>query len=361
MPLSTAAPGLTPEQWDDQFFMEYVRESRFRPYEGTDENSVIHVKENLTKARGDTLYFALVNRLSGAGVTGNTLLEGAEEALKSRECGLTIQTHRNAVAVTGHDEQLSAIDLRNAGKTALKLWAMELKRDQIVAALASINGVAFGSASAGQRNAWQADNSDRVLYGTKAKYSATHLTAINNIVAADKFSSAKLSLMKRIAQTATPKIRPIRTDGDREYFVAFVNSLSFRDLNEDTAMQNANRDARVRGISDNPIFQGGALMWDGCIAVEVPEMDSLIFTNGNGVPTPVGPVFLCGAQALGVAMAKRPKSTTDVRDYGFVQGVGVQMMHKIGKLEFDASAANDGSEKCDNGVVTGWFATAADA
>jgi hypothetical protein len=242
----------------------------------------------------------------------------------------------------------------------LKLWGMELKRDQIIAALASINGVAFGSASAGQRNAWQVDNSDRVLYGTKAKYNATHLTAINAIVAADTFTAAKVSLMKRIAQTASPKIKPIRVDGDREYFVAFANSMSFRDLSNDSAMLSANRDARARGTSDHPIFQGGALQYDGVVIVEVPEIDTLIFTNGNGVPTPVGPVFLCGAQALGVAMAKRPRTTTDVRDYGFVQGCGIQMMHKIGKIEFDASAANDGSEKCDNGVVTGWFATAAD-
>lgn len=360
MALTNAAPGLTPEQWDDQYFAEYVRDSRFFPYEGTDENSIIQVKENLTKARGDTVYFALANRLSGAGVTGNSLLEGNEEALKSREFGLTIQTYRNAVAITGHDEQLSAIDLRNAGKTMLKLWGMELKRDQIIAALASINGVAFGSATAGQRNAWTADNSDRVLFAKTSNYSATHKTGIDAIVAADTFSAAKVSLMKRIAQRATPKIKPIRIDGDREYFVNFAGTLAFRDLNNDPVMLSANRDARARGVSDHPIFQGGSLIYDGVVTVEVPEMDSLNFTNANGVPTSVGPVFLCGAQALGVAMAKRPKTTTDVRDYGFVQGVGIQMMHKIGKIEFDASTANDGSEKCDHGVVTGWFSAVAD-
>lgn len=360
MPLTSAATGLTPKLWDDQFFAEYVRDSRFYPYEGMDENSVIHVKENLTKARGDTIYFALANRLSGAGVTGSTLLEGAEEALKSREFGLVVQTHRNAVAITGHDEQLSAIDLRNAGKTMLKLWAMELKRDQIIQALASINGTAFASANAAARDAWTVDNSDRVLFAKTSNYSATHKTGIDAIVAADTFTATKVSLMKRIAQKATPKIKPIRIDGDREYYVAFANSLAFRDLNNDSTMLAANREARVRGVSDNPIFQGGSLIYDGVVIVEVPEIDTLNFTNANGVPTQVGPVFLCGAQALGVAMAKRPRSTTDVRDYGFVQGVGIQMMHKIGKIEFDASAANDGSEKCDHGVVTGWFSAVAD-
>ena len=359
MALTTAATGLTPKQWDDKFFTEYVRESRFFPYEGTSENSVIQVKENLTKSRGDTIYFALANRLSGAGVTGNTLLEGAEEKLNSREFGQAVQTYRNAVAVTDNDEQLSAIDLRDAGKTMLKLWGMELKRDQIIAAMKSIDGVAYGSANATQKNAWVVRNADRVLFAKKSNYNATYKTAFDAIVAADTFTASKVSLLKRIAQTASPKIKPIRIDGDREYYVAFANSMAFRDLNNDTVMQNANRDARPRDVSANPIFQGGALIYDGVIIVEVPEIGDY-GTNANVAPTTVGPVFLCGAQALGVAMAKRPKSTTDVRDYGFVQGVGIQMMHGIGKILFDTSVANDGSAKKDHGIVTGLFSAVAD-
>ena len=358
--LTQAQPNLTPEQWDDQFFAEYVRESRFFPYESTNENAVIHVKENLTKSRGDKVYFSLVNRLSGAGVTGRSLLEGNEEQLMSRDFGLTVDTYRNAVAVADHDQQLSAIDLRMAAKPALKNWAMELKRDQIVAALASINGTAFGSADATARNAWAADNADRVLFGTKAKYSATHKTGIDAIVAADKLTATNVSLMKRIAQAASPKIRPIKVEGDREYFVMFTGAYSFRDLANDTAMLSANREARIRGVPDNPIFQGGSLIWDGVVIVEIPEIDALGYTNANGAPARVAPTFLCGAQAIGVAMARRQKSTTETRDYGFVTGTAIAMMHGIGKITFDTDATNDGSDPKDNGVVTGWFASAAD-
>lgn len=358
MALTTAATGLTPEQWDDKFFVEYTRESRFYPYEGTDENSIIQIKENLTKSRGDKVYYALVNRLTGAGVTGNGLLEGNEEKLKSREFGQLIETYRNAVAVTGHDEQLSAIDLRDAGKTGLKLWGMELKRDQIVTALGSIDGVAFGSANATQRNAWTARNSDRVLFGKKSGYSATHATGLNNVLAADTMTAAKVSLLKRIAQTASPKIKPIRVNGDREYFVLFANTLAFRDLQNDTVMQAANRDARMRGVEDHPIFQGGSLIYDGVVVVEIPEIG--VFNNTAGTVVQVGPNYLCGAQALACAIAKRPKTTTDVRDYGFVQGVGIHLMHGIGKMLMDTSAGMDGSAVKDHGVVTGFFSAVAD-
>ena len=43
---TTTSTRLRVQQWDDSFFTEYVRESRFKPYMGTDENSIIQVKED---------------------------------------------------------------------------------------------------------------------------------------------------------------------------------------------------------------------------------------------------------------------------------------------------------------------------
>ena len=96
MSLTTARAGLTPQQWDDKFFMEYVRENRFKRYMGTDENSIIQLKEDLTKAKGDKVTFAAVNKLSGAGVTGNTTLEGNEESLDTRSMAVTVAPLRHA-------------------------------------------------------------------------------------------------------------------------------------------------------------------------------------------------------------------------------------------------------------------------
>ena len=84
MALTTARTGLTPQIWDDQFFMEYVRDNRFKRYMGADENSIIHLKEDLTTKKGKYITFALVNRLTGDGVTGSQRLKGAEEDVSSR-------------------------------------------------------------------------------------------------------------------------------------------------------------------------------------------------------------------------------------------------------------------------------------
>ena len=74
---------LTVQQWAAAFFTEYVRDNRFKPYMGVNENAIIHIKKDLTKKKGDTLTFQLLNKLTGTGVTGNGVLDGNEEAQNS--------------------------------------------------------------------------------------------------------------------------------------------------------------------------------------------------------------------------------------------------------------------------------------
>lgn len=361
---TTAQTGLTPQQWDDQFFMEYVRDSRFKRYMGTDENSIIQLKDDLTRKPGDRVTFANVRKLKGQGVTGNQVLEGNEEELDSRSMSVKVSPLRNAVIVTDWDEQKSAIDLRNAGRMALKLWAMERMRDDTIAALYSINGVPYAQATEAQKDAWLADNADRVLFGASVGNNVgnDHSASLANIDnASDKLSTAMISLAKRRAQLASPAIRPIRLNEDEEWFVMFANSLAFRDLSNDPAMQQANRDARARegnAMNSNPLFTGGSLVWDGVIIREIPEIPYLAGVGAAGIQ--VGANFLCGAQAVGVAWAQRTKSTTDVRDYGYRSGVGVQEIRGIEKLLF-GKGPDDTDDLVQHGVVTVYAAAVPDA
>lgn len=48
---TTAATGLTVQQWDDKFFVEHVQQNRFSGEMGTSENSIIQVKEDLKRKR----------------------------------------------------------------------------------------------------------------------------------------------------------------------------------------------------------------------------------------------------------------------------------------------------------------------
>ncbi len=331
---------------------------------GTSEASIIQLKEELTRKRGSIVTFALVNELTGNGVTGNATLKGNEERLNSRSHALTVDVLRHAVAVDDWDEQKSAIDLRNAARVQLREWAQKKLRDDITNALGMIDGTVYASASAGARTTWCTNNQDRILFGsTTANYNATFATAIGGLSASEQLTPLALSLMKRMAQSASPKIKPVYVkEMDQEWYVAFIGSRAWRDLTEDNPTTNvltlANRDARVRG-EDNPLFTGDSLVWDGMILREIPEIAPLGDLSGSG-GVRIEPVYLCGAQAVGLAWAQRTKSTTDLDDYDFLHGVGVQEIRRIEKLRFGTAAGVDTTTPKDHGIVTGFFAAAAD-
>lgn len=358
---TTAATGLTPQQWDDKFFVEYIQNHPFKTYMGTDENSIFQIKEDLTKKKGDSITFALVNKLTGAGVTGTGTMEGNEEELDSRSFKLTVGKRRNAVRVAEQDEQFSAIGLRDAGKAALRTWADEADINRIYAALASINGVAYGSASEAQKDAWLADNADRVLFGAAKSNNSLndHSASLANIDnTADKLTTSALSLMKRMALSASPKIRPIRVDGmNKRFYVAFAHPRAFRDLKESAAMQQLLRDVSLQN-QNNKLFQGGDLEYDGIIVHECDDMPIIAGVGAGGID--VAPVYLCGAQAFGMGVARRWRSKTEEFDYGDKFGVEISAIDGLKKLLF-GSGAGDTDDLKDHGVLTGYFAGVADA
>ena len=127
----------------------------------------------------------------------------------------------------------------------------------------------------------------------------------------------------------------------------FANSYSFRDLKASLATTNA--DAMQRGKS-NPLFTDGDLVYDGVIIREVPEIASITGVGGGSID--VAPNYLCGAQALAHVIGKRWASTTETRDYGFVDGVAVAGFFGTEKLFYNGKQ---------HGMVTVYTSGAADA
>lgn len=345
-------------QWNKKFATEYIRDNRFKRYMGTDQNSVIMVNKDLTKKPGDTISCPLFTRLTGSGVTGNSTLEGNEEALNNYDHRTVVDQERNAVVVSDFDNQKTMVELLDAGRTANMNWAREQLRDKIIESMGSINGVAYGSATETQKDDWLEDNADRVLFGAAKSNNSSndHSASLANIDNTDdKLSAGIVSLARRMAQTASPHIRPIRTTEDEEWFVMFCPTESFRDLKNDSTIQEANREAWQRG-KDNPIFRAGDLLYDGVIIREVPEIGTLADV-GAGAAVDVAPNYLCGAQAISVAYAKMPSAIKDVRDYGDKKGVGVRTWYGVSKSQYvDATNAH-----YDHGVVTVYTAGEPDA
>lgn len=352
---TTIATGLVVQQWEDKFFTEYLHDGGFKPLMGTSENSVIQVKEDLTKKSGDSITIALVNRLTNAAVTGSSTLEGAEEDMSSRSMRIYVDKRRNAVRISEMNEQKSAISLRNAARATLLDWAMEDTRDLVIEALGSLNGTKFIDRTAAIADAWLVDNADRAVFGAAAA-GFTDLSADLALLdtTADLFTNIALDAMVLKAKTCNPKIRPMRDPGNgKRYYVAFANPYAFKNLRD--TLDTEVLASTVVQMEASKLFEGGDIMWNGVI---VKETDNIpIYENiGAGGTTEVTPVYLCGAQALAVAYAKRWRTVTEEFDYGDKYGVAIDGIYGVRKIIM-GTGAGDTDDLKDHGVVTGYFAT----
>jgi hypothetical protein len=224
--------------------------------------------------------------------------------------------------------------------------------------------VTFDVATSSNKNTFAAANQDRLLFGhLLSNYSATFATAVGNITtASDKATSATMSLGKRLAKAANPRIRPWKVDAmeGREFFVAFHGARSFRDIKADTTIASANANSRARegnGMDKNPIFQDGDLVYDGIVHREVPEIDDYCAAAGfNGIgnsSADVRPVFLCGSGSVGIGWGQEPTPRTDmIKDYGFRPGVAIEELLGVKKVNYNGKP---------NGIVTIYVAAAADS
>lgn len=352
---TTEATGLRVQQWEDKFFTEYLQDGGFKALMGTGENAVIQVKEDLTKKAGDSITIALVNRLTNQATTGTTVLEGNEEDMASRSMRIYIDKRRNAVRIAEMSEQKSAISLRNAGRAVLKDWAMEDTRDLIIGAGTSLNGTPFLSRTAAIGDAWLVDNADRVVFGA----AAAGFTDLSSDLAlldttADLFNATALDAMILKAKTCNPKIRPMRDGGNgKRYYIAFANPHAFKNLRD--SIDNEVLATTVVEMQASKLFEGGDIMWNGCIVKEVDNMP--IWANiGASSTTEVTPVLLCGAQAFAIAWGRRWKTVTEEFDYGDKHGVAIDGIYGVRKIIF-GTGIGDTDDLKDHGVVTGYFAT----
>lgn len=364
-----------------ELIREYIRENLFSPYIGSSPNAIFRQINDL-KQGGEQINVPLVARLKQRAI-GTGPLVGNEEAIDNYGARYWIDWARNAVKITKSDEHKSSIELFGQVKPLLSDWGKELMRDEFIDGLYAVpseaapaglgtnygqrvNGTFFDSALPTVRNAWQSDNADRMMFGgAQGNLIVGNFGAsCANVTQAMTLTAANLNAMKRLAKKANPRIRPYMVkDLNREYFVVFVGSNCFRDLQNDQTIIQANTQARPRegnGMDKNPLFQDGDLMYNGLIIREIPELDTRVPTfyatagSGGG---PIAPVFLCGQSAMVQCWGQMPKPTfLKEDDYGFVRGAGVEMAYGIGKIVKKTPAL----QLKEFGLFTGFFASAPD-
>lgn len=334
-------------QWDAKHHKEYIRSNRFKRYMGATQNSIIMVKENLTKKKGDSITIPLVGALdtSNGYNNGSSTLVGKEKALPNEGHSVKVGVVRDATLVNVEEEQASAIGIRAAGKIALKDLQMRYLRDDLISAFGSKNGVNYPAATEAQKNTWLTGNSDRVLFGN-ALSNATpgdHAASLSALDAGDTFTGHTVDLAKELAQTSSTAngngIRPYTHGDDFESYVMFVNTRAFRDFRNWLTETGNLKDAMERGRA-NPLFAGPeSFEWNGVMIRKIPEMGNLPGVGAGGVD--VAESYFCGTQALAAAWAMRTKSTTRKEDdYEFQYGVGFMELRGVNKVQYEQGTPN---------------------
>jgi hypothetical protein len=379
-----------------QVISDFLRRSRFDPFMGDASTSVIVRLADL-ESEGKQVNVPLVNQLQGDGVGAGTL-RGSEEMMDSYGYPLWCDWARNAVANNRASNKESSFNVRSTARELLRGWARRIVRDDLTDALLSIptasiqanrlqvpgnrvNGVRWSSATAAQKNAWLSANQDRTLFGVALGNNSTVFsTAIGNVdTAQDKMTAAVGSLAKQLAKQSgvssanpgvyngRPKITPWEIEElDQEMYVCFLGDRAFAQLQADPPMYQANRDARAREANPtgtNPIFTGGALLYDGILYKNIPEITQrLLLKSGveTGTVNDCEPFFLCGQAAMAYAMGQLPRPTQlEDGDYDFVTGLGIEAQYGVGKIAkapLSVAGATAG-DLVDWGMVTGFVAT----
>lgn len=284
-----------------------ARENIYASLMGTSSDSAIMVERKLAADKGDALKYYTFAKLQSAPITGDSTLEGNEEAMTPYADTVRIDQARNGVRLDGKvTEQRSEVDLIQKRGELLGTWARDWINETITVYLAGARGVRPGGAGSGgilptgytgfAGNALVAPDAGHTSWGTTATSAAT-------LTAGEKMSTAALDRaikkLKLLANAFTP-MRPVGMRDGVPMWPTYISSEQWFDLQQDPAFMAAQQLAQNRGDT-NPLFTGRLGFWKNLVLFENPY-GVLFSTYGASGALPAARAVILGAGAgvLGV-------------------------------------------------------------
>ena len=354
---------LTSEQltaWSRDFWRVARNMSFVNQFAGSGSNAMIQRVTELTKSdKGTKAVITLLADMSGDGVTGDSTLEGNEEALRAYDITIELDQLRFANRIAGRlADQKSVVNFREQSRDALA-YAMADRIDQLafltlagVAYTHKTNGALRSVLSAGQ-NLSNLEFASDVSAPTAARHrrvSGDNIVAGDTtaITATDKLKYRHIVDLKAYAKDQY--IRGVRSAGNDEVFHLFVTPQQMAALKLDSDFLANVRNAGIRGPS-NQLFAGSSsLMVDG---VMVHEFRHVFNTSGatTGASANAGAAgykwgananvvgaraLFCGAQALAMADIGLPEIVEDTFDYQNQSGISIGKIFGLRKPKYNS-------------------------
>lgn len=349
---------LAVEHWSAMVYREAERQQFLKKFTGPSSNAIIQVKEDLTRKRGDKITFPLVMDLDGTGRTGDQELEGYEESMTFYDFQVQVYLRANAVRSAGKmSDRLTMINFKKEAKTALGRWMGSMQDDDTILALSGLANPAIVDDDGTVVTANAPSTNRRFIGGQTTGGTLSDNLATDSLLGSGSggktyvdhlFGTQVISRVKRMAKLANPMVKPIMVDGEERYVVV-IHPYQAKDLRAESAWQEAQRGANIRGES-NPIFSGALGIWDGVI---VHEYDRITTRLGDGTGTDpttywesgdpldssseyAARALFLGAQACCKAWAQRPGWYEKQFQYGRVPGVATDTIYNVEKTEFNS-------------------------
>lgn len=320
--------------WSAKLFQEALKQTWLAKFMGKGTDSIIQIKNEMSKGPGDKVTFGLRMQLAGNGVEGDATLEGNEEALSIYTDALYINQLRNAVKSDGKmSEQRVPFSVREEARAGLQDWFA----GRIDTAL--FNQLAGNTAQSDTRftghNATIAPSSGNIIYAG----GNSNETQVASASASNKMILTYIDAAREKATTATPTIRPVRVDGE-DLYVVFVHPYQVYDLRTSTSTGQwlDIQKAAMAGMkaSDSPIFKGALGMYNNTVIHESTRVPA------GSVAGTYRAIF-CGAQAGVVGFGQDYNSETSMNwvekmfDYGNQLGVSAGLIWGAKKAVFNSA------------------------
>jgi len=277
---------------------------------GEDEDSILQVKKETQKGKGDKVTYALSTRLTGAGIGEGMAADGNAEALSTFSDSLVIGELGHNVGVPSEDTidaQRVPFNLREACRNRLAGWWADRKSasffNQVCGYTPQTNNYYTGlnpvTAPSGDGNT----NLRQIWQNTA--------TTDQGLGSSDTFTTALIDKAVQYARSGNNMIRPIMIKGQPKY-VIYLHEGQVTSLRTNTGANgwlDIHRTALSAGESTkSPIYNGALGEWNTCILRRSQDVTLGVNSSSGASVANVRRAVLLGAQAACIAFGMRNSS-----------------------------------------------------